>query len=129
MRPIKFPKMFNTTSTNVWKSSEYTASTSQNARLLISTERGEMFGDPYIGCKIKSLTFNQNNYVLDDAIKDVIYSQLAIFIPQLKVKRNDIQIRRDPKEKGKIYCTVTGISQIDYTVNTYDLVIFEESDM
>lgn len=127
MRPLKFPKMFSTNSTNVWKSSEYSKATGQNAVLLLNTERGEMLGDPYIGCKTKGLTFNQNNYVLDDALIDVIYTQLATFIPQLKIKRSDIQIIRNA-ELGKIYCKISGISQIDYTNNTYELVLFENSE-
>lgn len=127
MRPLKFPKMFSSNGSNVWASSEYKEATAQNTLLLLNTERGEMLGDPYIGCKIKSLMFNQNNYVLDEALKDIIYRQAAIFIPQLKFNRKDIEITRDA-QKGKIYCTISGISQIDYTLNTYNLVIYDESE-
>lgn len=127
MRPIKFPKMFNTNSTNVWKSSEYIKSTSQNTALLLATERGEQIGDPYIGCKLQSLLFSQNNYILDDILIDNIYTQIALFIPQIKVKRTDIKIIRDNK-KGKVYCQITGRSQIDYTLNTYNLLLFDQSE-
>lgn len=127
MRPIKFPKMFNTNGSNVWASSEYDKSTAQNAQLLLNTERGEQFGDPYIGCKIKGMTFDQNNYILEKVLIDNIYEQLAIFIPQLKFNRNDIQIIKSD-QKGKIICKVSGISQIDYSNSTYNLVLFEESD-
>lgn len=128
MRSLKFPKMFNSTVTNVWSSADYTKATAQNAVLLLNTERGEQYGDPYIGCKLKGLTFNQNNYVLDDALKDVIYDQMALFIPQVKFKRSDITIDRD-STKGKVYVTVKGVSQIDYTIVTYNLQVFDQSDM
>ena len=119
--------MFNTNGSNVWASADYSKATAQNAVLLLNTEKGEQFGDPYIGCKIKGLSFDQNNYILEDALIDNIYRQLALFLPQIKFKRDDIEIVKS-NERGKIYCKISGVSQIDYTVNTYNLILFEESD-
>ena len=127
MRSIKFPKMFNPNSTCVWKSSEHLEATKQNTKLLLHTNRGELFGDPYFGLMFKRYLFDQNSYILRDAIIDMIYTQLAIFIPQIKVKREDINIVQD-KAKGRLECTFSGINQIDYTHNTYNLVLFDERD-
>lgn len=127
MRSIKFPKMFNPNSTRVWKSSEHLEATKQNTKLLLNTNRGELFGDPYFGLMFKRYLFDQNSYILKDAIIDMIYTQLAIFIPQVKVKREDIEIIQD-RERGKLYCRFSGISQIDYTFNTYNLVLFDEKE-
>ena len=127
MRSIKFPKMFNPNSTRVWKSSEHLEATKQNTKLLLNTSRGELFGDPYFGLMFKRYLFDQNSYILKDAIIDMIYTQLAIFIPQVKVKREDIEIIQD-RERGKLYCRFSGISQIDYTFNTYNLVLFDEKE-
>lgn len=127
MRSIKFPKMFNPNSTRVWKSDEHIDATKQNTTLLLQTARGELFGDPYFGLMLKRYLFDQNSYILRDAIIDMIYTQLAIFIPQVRVKRNDIEIIQD-KEKGRLYCRFSGISQIDYTYSTYNLVLFEERE-
>lgn len=127
MRSIKFPKMFNPNSTRVWKSSEHLEATKQNTKLLLNTNRGELFGDPYFGLMFKRYLFDQNSYILRDAIIDMIYTQLAIFIPQVKVKREDIEIIQD-RERGKLYCRFSGISQIDYTFNTYNLVLFDEKE-
>ena len=128
MRSIKFPKMFNTNSSLVWKDSEYLNATKQNTMLLLHCERGELFGDPYFGLMLKHYIFDQNNYILKDAIIDTIYTQLALFIPQVKVDRQNIDIIQD-KEKGKLYCKFTGVNQIDYQPNTYNLVLLEESDL
>lgn len=76
---------------------------------------------------LKRYLFDQNNYVLRDAIIDTIYTQLSLFVPQLRVKRNDIEIVQD-KEKGKLYCTFAGTNQIDYTTDTYGIVLLEESE-
>ena len=127
MRSWKFPKMFNTNSSNIWKSLEYLAQTKQNTTILLQCERGELFGDPYFGIMLKHYLFDQNNYILKDAIIDTIYTQLAIFIPQIKVQRNDIQIEQN-KQLGKLICSFSGINQIDYTNNTYNLVLIDESE-
>ena len=127
MRTIKFPKMFNPNSTNVWKSSEYLEATKQSTKLLLNTTRGELFGDPYFGLMLKRYMFDQNNYVLRDAIIDMIYTQLAIFIPQIRVKREDITIIQD-RQKGKLECRFSGISQVDYTHNTFNLLLLNSQD-
>ena len=128
MRSLKFPKMFQSNSSNVWKSSEYLAQTKQNTTILLQCERGELFGDPYFGIMLKHYLYDQNNYILRDAIIDTIYTQLAIFIPQLKINRNSVDIIQD-KERAKLYCKFTGINQIDYTTDTYNLVLLEESEL
>ena len=128
MRSIKFPKMFNTNNTRVWKSSEYNEATRQNTKLLLHCERGELIGDPYFGLLLKHFMFDPNSYVLRDQIIDMIYTQLAVFIPQVKVERKDISVYQD-REKGKLYCEFSGINQIDYTINTYNLVLFDISEM
>ena len=130
MRSYQFPKMFNTNSSNIIKSADYLKATKQNTFLLLQCERGELFGDPYFGLMLRHYLFDQNNYILKDAIIDVIYTQIALFIPQIKFKRNDIDIIQDKsKGKGRLICKCTGINQIDYTQNTYNLVLFEESDI
>lgn len=128
MRSIKFPQMFYTNYTRVWKTEEFLEATRQNTELLLQCERGELFGDPYFGILLERYLFEQNNYILRDILIDVIYTQLAIFIPQLKVERRDIKIVQD-REKGKLYCSFSGINQIDYQVNSMSLLLFEQSDI
>jgi len=127
MRSIKFPKMFNTNTTRVWKASEYLEATNQNTKLLLHCERGELIGDPYFGLMIRHFFFDQNNVILKDQIIDMIYTQLAIFIPQVHVERKDINVFQD-RDLARLICEFSGISQIDYTVNTYQLVLFDEAE-
>ena len=127
MRSIKFPSMFNYNNTNVIASSDYKKSTMQNAKLLLNTTKGEMFGDPYIGTKIKQYLFDQNNYILREALIDNIYTQLALFIPQLKINRKDVTI--ESPQKGKLVCKFSGVSQIDFVVDTYNIVLIDESEI
>ena len=127
MRSIKFPHMFNTNSTRVWKSSEYLNATKQNTKLVLYSERGELIGDPYFGLMLRHFMFDQNNYILRDQIIDMIYTQLAIFIPQVHVERKDITVFQD-REKAKLYCEFSGVNQIDYQLNTYQLVLFDSNE-
>ena len=126
MRSIKFPNMFRSNSTEVWKSSEYLEATKQNSFLILQTERGELECDPYFGLMLKHYLFSQNNYILKDMLIDTLYTQIAIFLPQVKVSRNSIDIISD-KDKGRLYCSFFGINQIDYTNNTFNLLLFDEA--
>ena len=115
--------MFNSNNTKVIKSEDYLTSTYQNLKLLLETERGELTCDPYFGVLLKHYMFNQNNYVLKDMIVDMLYNQIALFIPQLHVERNDITVVQNSKEKSKLYITIYGINQIDFQPNTYTLAL------
>jgi hypothetical protein len=128
MRSLKFPKMFNANASEVWQSSEYKEATQQNAVLLLSSMRDSLLGDPYFGNTLKKYLFDQNNYVLKDIIIDIIYSQLVTFLPQIKIERRDIQIIQEAL-KGKLICSFTGVSQIDFTVNTYSLNLLATADI
>ena len=126
MRSYKFPKMFKSNSSQIWRADEYGKATKQNVLLLLQSERGEFECDPYFGILLKHYMFNQNSYVLKDMLIDTLYTQIAIFLPQIKVSRNSIDIVSDV-QKGKLYCKFSGINQIDYTHNTFNLLLFDES--
>ena len=126
MRSYKFPKMFNSNSSRIWRTDEYGKATRQNALVLLQSERGEFECDPYFGILLKHFMFNQNNYILKDMLIDTIYTQIAIFLPQIKIDRNSIDLIPDTL-KGRLYCSFSGINQIDYTHNTFNLLLFDET--
>ena len=127
MKSLKFPRMFNSNSTRVWTTQEHKQATLQNTKILLNCERGDLIGDPYFGLLLKHFLFDQNSYILRDQIIDMIYTQLASFIPQVKVERKDITIFQD-REKAKLYCKFKGVNQIDYKLDTYQLVLFDEKE-
>lgn len=125
MRSLKFPKMFSTNHSEVWKETEYKEATGQNLKLTLASMRGELLGDPYFGMLIQQYMFDQNSYILRDIIADMIYTQVAIFIPQLRVERKGITVIQD-RRKGQLICQIRGINQIDFQPNTYELILFSE---
>lgn len=122
MKSISFPKMFNTNSTNISKDFD---ATKQNTLLLLHSEKGELFGDPYFGIRLKRYLFDQNNYILKDIIIDEIYTQLALFMPQLNVDRRDIKITQD---KATLYCRFKAVNQANFKTDIYNLVLYKEDD-
>ena len=126
MRSFKFPKMFKSNSSMIWRDDEYNKATRQNVLLLLHSERGELECDPYFGILLKHYMFNQNSYILKDMLIDTIYTQIAIFLPQVRIDRSSIDLVSD-KAKGRIYCSFSGTNQIDYTHNTFNLLLFDES--
>lgn len=129
MRSIQFPKMFSTNGTNVTDSSDYKEATSQNLKLLLRSEKGELFGDPYFGIRIKKYIFDQNSYILKDVLIDEIYTQLALFMPQLKVERKNIEIIQDENDvKAVLHCRFKAINQIDFTTDMYNLALYIQEE-
>jgi hypothetical protein len=118
--------MFKSNSSRIWKEDEYNKATRQNVLILLQSERGELECDPYFGILLKRYMFNQSSYILKDMLIDTIYVQIAIFLPQVKVSRNSINIVADPL-KGRLYCSFSGTNQIDYTHNTFNLLLFDET--
>ena len=121
MKSIGFPNMFQSTSTT--KVVENSKATAQNLWLLLGSGKGELFGDPYFGIRLKFYMFEQNNYILRDVLIDELYSQISIFMPQITVTKKDITIEQT---KGKLIANVKCINKIDYTTDMFNIVLLSE---
>lgn len=122
MNSIKYPDMFSPTSTNVV---EGKAASAQDLVLLLSSEKGELLGDPFFGVRLKRYIYDQNNYVLRDILADEIFTQIRTFAPQLTVNRDDIRITQ---EGDRLHATIRAINKVDYTTDMYDLELFEDEE-
>ena len=122
IKSISFPKMLN--HNRVQLVEDYDA-TLQNIKTVLGSEKGEFKFDPYFGIRLKRYMFEQNNFVLQDLLLDEIYEQLVTFIPQIIVKRNDITFE---KERAKLYLNIKCTNRIDFTLNTYNLVLYNNQE-
>lgn len=120
MKSLNFPKMFNSSTTNVIVDKEATAS---NLKALLMSETGELLGDPYYGVALKAHLFEQNNYVLVNILVDEIYTKVVTFMPQLTITRDDIVITSD--DRGQISIQIRALNKLDYTTDLYNIVIFQ----
>ena len=123
MNSIKFPHMFNQCNTNIERDSN--KASLQDIGLLLQCEKGELFGDPFYGIRLKRFIFDQNNYVLRDILIDEIYTQLLAFAPQITVQRKDIKIEQQGKD---VIIKFKAINNLDFTTNMYDLVLFKDEE-
>lgn len=120
MKSIKFPDMLKSVTTNIVTDHDATMS---NLKLLLLSDRGSLLGDPYFGTNLKRLMFDQNNYVLRDVVIDDIYTAILQFLPQILVKRKDITINAD---KTRVQINIKAQNMLDYTLDTYNLVLLSE---
>lgn len=112
---IAFPDMLSSSRMNVVSDDDATTS---NLSLLLQSTRKELFGDPYFGTELKNVIFSQNGAIIKDLIVDEIYTAIAVFMPQLKVNRNDINITSDGVN---MYADFTATNLLDYTLNLYNI--------
>ena len=126
MKSISFPKMFE--GQNSTKIKTDMEATLQNIILTLKTEKGTLFGDPYMGIRLKRYIYEQNNYILKDIIIDEIYTQLALFVPQLIFERKDIEIITENSDKAKLYCRFKARNKANYEIETYNLVLYQEDN-
>lgn len=119
MRSISFPDMFTKTQTKL--SQDYYA-TLQNLKMLLWTEKGEMFGDPYFGTGLKKYMADPNDIILRDILIDDIYTAIAMFMPQLYLTRNDITIT---STKATITAKIKAMNRVDYTTNLYNIILLQ----
>ena len=123
MKSLKFPNMI---SHNYIQTTENDYdSTLQNLILLLGSEKGEFVFDPFFGIRLKRYMFEQNNKVLRDILIDEIYEQITIFMPQLIIKRKDITL---VSEMAKIYVNIKARNQKDFSLNSYNLVLFNNQE-
>lgn len=122
MNTIAWPKIFKGNSTLIVKDNEAVLN---SIHLLLSSELGELFGDPDFGLRLKRYTFEQNNYILRDILIDEIYTQLSTFCPFIILNRNNIRLT---SEGSKLYAVITCKNRSDFTTNTYNLVLFQNDE-
>ena len=115
MNSIAFPSIFNNTTVKIVEGREATL---QNLKLLLLSDRGALFGDPYYGTVIKQLMFEPNNYILRDIVIDAIYTAILQFIPQILINRKDISI---VQQGSTIYVTIKATNMLDYQTDMYNI--------
>ena len=115
--------MFNNASTNIIEDREATES---NLRLLLLSEKNELLGDPYFGIQLKKYLFEQNNSVMDTMLIDDIYTAIALFLPQLVVRRQDITLTHQGTE---LVCSIVGTNQLNFQLDSYDIEMLRDEEV
>lgn len=123
MYSLSFPNMIENTHTNLVSNHDATCS---NLKLLLLSDKYSLFGDPYFGTSLKKLIFEQNNIIIRDLIIDDVYIVILTFMPQLKVKREDITITQS---FGEIYINIKALNLLDYKTDLYNINLTGAEEM
>lgn len=115
IKSIAFPDMLSSTRTNVVQDDDATVS---NLRLLLLSSKNSLLGDPYFGTELKDVIYSQNGAIIRDLIVDEIYTAVAVFMPQLSLSRNNIEVKSDGID---IYASFTATNLLNYTTNLYNI--------
>lgn len=121
MYSIQFPQIFSSGKTLLVSDRE---AIKQNMQLLLLSDRTSLFGDPYYGCVVKQLIYEQNSTILKDIVIDEVYTAIKLFIPQVSVNREDITIKI---KNNIVYTIIRCVYLIDGTADLYQLVLMNES--
>lgn len=120
MYSIKFPDMVSGVSTKLVQDKE---ATTQNLKLVLLSDRGSLFGDPYYGTLWRKLIFDQNNEILRDIVIDDILTSIQVFMPQLLTKREDIKVNSD---KYSVNIDIKALNLLDYQTDMYSIKLMED---
>nr|DAI08134.1 MAG TPA: secretion system protein [Caudoviricetes sp.] len=107
MYSFGFPDMVSSASSNLV---ENHGATKSNLMLLLASWKKSLFGDPYFGTNIKRMIYDQGDEILKDLVIDDIYTSIAIFMPQIFLRRSDIDVYI---EKDEVFCTISCINKLD----------------
>ena len=119
MKSIQFPNMFGAVKTNIVENHKATA---QNIKLLLNSERSSLYGDPQFGCALRKFIYEQNSQFLRDVLIDELYTTIIAYMPQVRVNRNDIEIKQ---EEEKVFAEIKCVNLLDYTTDLYEIDLTE----
>ena len=88
---ISFPNIFNKSHVNLEK--DYDA-VKQNLILLLGSNKGGLYGDPWLGTNIKQILWDQNHReILTTIVKEHIYDAIYSYMPNnIEIKPSDIVV-------------------------------------
>lgn len=118
MYSLAFPKMFSTARTNLIKDKEATLT---NLKLLLASNQGGLLGDPQFGTVLTKMLFEQNDDIIKELVIEEIHTAIETFLPQLKVKLEDIDVTTDGKDT--VFIKIKGINVLDYQLDTYEVAL------
>ena len=115
---FSFPNLFNSGGTKLVYDNK---ATNQNLKTLLLSTKQSLLGDPNYGKKLKKLIFNQNNSILRDIVIDDIYTNIQVFLPQIQVKREDIELI---SERNTLYVNIKAKNMLDYNFENISLALY-----
>ena len=122
MYSFEFPNMLGNTDSNLVSDKDAVKS---NMRLLCSSERLTLFGDPYFGTQLKKYIFEQSSSIIADLLIDELYTTITTFMPQVFLTRKDISVF---VVKNCLYATIKYYYVRDNTSDLFTIRLTQSSE-
>ena len=100
--------------------------TSQNLKLLLLSTKQTLLGDPYYGTNLRNMIFEKNNTVLRDLVIDDILTNVNLYMPQIKLNRENIEVTSDGQT---VYVKITAQNIVDYNFETYSIKLLSVEEI
>jgi phage baseplate assembly protein W len=91
-----------------------------NVKMVLLTQMGERLTQPTFGSNLHKLLFQQNTGDLEEKIYTAIESAISKWIPQIAVKRIDVEATDAMKDNNEVYVHIiftAKYNQQDFAVN------------
>lgn len=119
MYSFNFPDMFSGGRANLIEDKKAAIS---NLKLVLGSWKSTLLGDPFFGTSLYKYFFNQNSLWIRDLIADQVYETIIRYVPQIRVKRNSIQVSA---QRDTIFIDINFQYITDQTLDTLSIAITE----
>lgn len=123
MYSFGFPSMIGSTTSNLIKDKDAIRS---NLILLLSSEQTSLFGDPYLGSRLRQILFEQATSLAADLLIDEVYTAIITFIPQIYIERKNIRIVNIGQS---LVLTLSYIYKLDNTSDLYSIKLTDDETL
>lgn len=121
MNTISFPNMFNKNKNDVTTSLSYNyESINESIKSLLSTNPGELLGDPLYGCGLKQKLFDLKTNANISELKNIIQNDIQKYVPGIVI--NDIKIYSSEND-NKYKITINYRLKQSYDSKTFEIVL------
>lgn len=121
MNTISFPNMFNKNKNDVTTSLSYNyESINESIKSLLSTNHGELLGDPLYGCGLKQKLFDIKSNSNIAELKNIIQNDIQKYIPEILV--NEIKIYGSEND-NKYKITIDYKLKQSYDSETFEMIV------
>lgn len=121
MNTISFPNMFNKNKNDVMTSLSYNyESINESIKSLLSTNPGELLGDPLYGCGLKQKLFDLKTNANISELKNIIQNDIQKYVPGIVI--SDIKIYSSEND-NKYKITINYRLKQSYDSETFETVL------
>lgn len=123
MNAIQFPNMIKSNKAQLITGK---AATYQNLKYVLLSTKKTLLGDPYFGTQLKRLLFEKKNIIIRDLVIDEIISCINLYMPQLILTRDDIEVHTT---RDEVRVRIKAKNIVDYSFEDYSIKLLSLEEL